>query len=171
MPAPLASLFLVLSLCAFVVQRPASAGMHFPITRVRVVSFHDSFHEGYCYDDRDIFVRIKKDGSTWINETQEQPSEVAPLIAQIMEPRAYKPPVYVLTDPEVSYGRFASLFKQISASSSDLHVGVITPQLDRELRQCPLGSICGLDWLDHRPSYSCIEFNVPPVRILRSPVH
>jgi biopolymer transport protein ExbD len=161
----MASLFLVLSLCALVVQRPASVGMHFPITRVRRVSLHD------CYDDRDIFVRIKKDGSTWINETQEQPSDVAPLIAQIMESRAYEPPVYVLTDPEVSYGRFASLFQQISASSSDLHVGAITPQLDRELRQCPLGSICGLDWSDHRPSYSCLAFNFPPVRILRSPVH
>jgi biopolymer transport protein ExbD len=160
----LVSLFLMLSLCAFVAQTPRSVGVHFPMTRVRTISFSD------CYDDRDIFVKMKKDGSIWINETQQQPGKLGPKIAEIMQSGRSQRVVYVLTDPEVPYGDFASSFNAISISATDLHVGVITPQLDGELRQCPLGSVCGLDWPDHGYLYSCVAFNIPPVYGLHSPV-
>jgi len=160
--APFASLFLVLSLCAFVVQRPVSMGVHFPMTRVRAISFND------CYDDRDIVVRIKGDGSTWINETPIRPEMLGPTMKIIMQNRSERD-TYVLTEPDVPYQRFVSAFDEISASASDLHVGVITPGLDRELQQCPPGSVCGLDWPDHGYKHSCLEFPILPVHVLTGP--
>lgn len=66
-----------------------------------------------------------------------------------MENRTEQKVVYVLPDRELWYGRFTDLYNEISNSTSDLYVGVITPQLDRELRQCPQGAVCGLDWPNH----------------------
>jgi biopolymer transport protein ExbD len=157
----MASLFLVLSLCAFVVQRPPSVGIHIPMTRVRAVPFSD------CFDDRDVFVRIDKDGSTWINQTRENPGKLGPVLAEIFQNRNEQRVVYVLPDPDVSFGEFADIYDKVASSTQDLHVGLITSQLTAQLEQCPLGSTCGFEWPDQRYSHSCLYFNIPPVPIPR----
>ena len=48
----MASLFLMLSLCAFVLQRPDSVGMHVPITKVRVHSYEEKVI--YMLPDPDV---------------------------------------------------------------------------------------------------------------------
>ena len=159
----LVCLFLVLSVFTLAVQTTASTGVYLPITRVRTISFND------CFDDRDIFVRLKKDGSTWINETLERPGKLGPTIAEIMQAGRTQRVVYVLTDPDVSFERFLSSYNEISTSASDLHVGVITTDIDRELRKCPPGSICGLDWPDHGYLHSCLVYEIQPIYILKSP--
>lgn len=87
-----------------------------------------------------------------------------------MENRTEQKVVYVLPDRELWYGRFTDLYIEISNSTSHLHVGVITPQLDRELRQSPQGAFCGLDWPKPWVAHSCVWFNITPVGILDSPV-
>jgi biopolymer transport protein ExbD len=151
----------MLSLCAFVVQRPASVGIHIPVTRVRTIPFSD------CFDDRDIFVQIHKDRSTWINQTRENPGKLGPVLSEIFQNRNEQRVVYVLPDPDVSFGEFADVYNKVALSTRDLHVGLITSQLKAQLDQCPLGSTCGFEWPDHGYTHSCLYFNIPPVRIPR----
>ncbi|MGD0832271.1 MAG: hypothetical protein ABR907_15120 [Terracidiphilus sp.] len=62
--APMASLFLVLSLCAFVVERPGAVGMRVPMIRVPDQSKNN------CSDpNRSVFLQLSNDGRYWINLT------------------------------------------------------------------------------------------------------
>ncbi|MGA2890871.1 MAG: hypothetical protein ABSE51_22850 [Terracidiphilus sp.] len=164
--APMASLFLVLSLCAFMLQGPrtvsGSVGMHVPTTRVRTIPLND------CFDGRDIFVKIHNDGNTTINETRKRPDELGQMIAEIMQNRDQRV-VYMLPDPDISFGEFADIYSRVASSTPDVHVGLITRQINKELRQCPEGSVCGLDWPDHGYANSCIFTPRPASMINHSP--
>jgi biopolymer transport protein ExbD len=164
--APMAGLFLILSLCAFVMQRPASVGMWVPMLRVREIPDYD------CPGvDRTIVVRLLKSGIIKINETDVLANELRARLAEIYENRQEKIlPVY--SDPEVSFGDFATFYANVVSSTSDLHIILRTRQLDAQLEQCSPYSSCGLDWPDH--SYlPCVYRNVSmaPVRILRHSRH
>ena len=76
--APMASLFLVLALCAFVGQRPGAVGMNLPIVQVRTVSYGDC--EGV---DRDIVVLLHKDGSYWLNEEKAPTGKLGSKLSEI----------------------------------------------------------------------------------------
>ena len=141
--APMASLFLVLSLCAFVLQRPVSVGMHVPITRVRISSTDE------CHGvDRQIVALLHKDGSTWLNEEHMRPDELHSELGDIFKNLKYK---YILmfADSDVSFGQFASFYDLVASSSTGLTVELRTRQLQSQLNECPLGSSCGLEWPDH----------------------
>jgi biopolymer transport protein ExbD len=158
----LASLFMVLSVFALVaVQSPVSAGIHIPITTVRTVPFS----ECDFVSDRSIVVQLRKDGSTWINETPESSEKLGPTLTEIYENRQEKV-VFVFSDPDVSFGEFASFYNTVDSSTSDLHIVLITRVLDKELRQCPPGSYCELD--RHGHTYvPCVWANIPLVRVPR----
>jgi len=161
----MASLFLMLSLCAFVVQRPDSVGMHVPITKVRVHSYKDCDF----LSDREIVIRLRKDGSTWINETRESPDKLRSVLAEIYDNREEKV-IYMLPDPDVSFQEFADIYNKAASSTSDLHIVLSTHRLDKELDQCPQGSSCGLEWPDN--TYEpCVWSNIRPVRIPRHTHH
>jgi biopolymer transport protein ExbD len=157
--APLASLFLVLSLCAFVVQRPPSVGIRVPITKIRTAPYN------VCpYVDRSIVVRLLKDGSYWINETLVPANELRPRLADIYENRAEKIlPVY--SDPDVTYGLFGDFYSEVESSTSNLHIILRTRGLEAQLQRCPAGMSCGLDWpgIDYTPC-SLPEL-LPPIPI------
>lgn len=160
--APMASLFLVLSLCAFVMHRPVSVGMYVPMARVRTVPFDDC--QGV---DRSIVVLLHKDGSTWLNETQMRPDGLRSELAEIYDNRKYKL-IYMFSDPDVSFGEFANFYNNVASSTRDLRIGLRTRQLETQLQQCPPGSSCGLDWPDH--TYTpCVgrRIQLLPVRIPR----
>jgi biopolymer transport protein ExbD len=91
----MASLFLMLSLCAFMVQRPASVGFRIPMVRLH----HDPL-EPYDCDGRTEFLRLTKDGKTWINETEIPADQVRQRVATLMEDRAERV-VYVVVDSEL----------------------------------------------------------------------
>jgi biopolymer transport protein ExbD len=157
--APLAGLFLLLTLCAFVLQRPGSAGMHLPITQVRAVPYDDC--EGV---DRDIVVLLHKDGSYWLNEEQVSSSELGLILGEIYEYRRYKL-IYMFVDPDVSYGEFARFYGKVASSTPGLRIGLRTRQMEAEFQQCPQGSSCSLEWTDHT-YIPCVERRIPP-----TPVH
>ena len=151
----LASLFLILSLCAFVVQRPASEGMLLPMLKVRPVPFKDCDF----VSDRSIIAQLHKDGGTWINETRENPDKFGPTLTEIYGTREERE-IYVFSEPDVSFGEFANFFNTVASSTSDLHIGLQTRQLQAQIHECPPGSYCELAWHD-RTYIPCVWANIP----------
>jgi len=127
----LASLFLILSLCAFVVQRPVSAGFRVPMVRI-----HHDPQEPYDCDGRPEFLRLTKDGRTWVNEAEIPGGQLASTVASLMENRAERV-VYVMVDSELSYGQFAGFLGKIAAATSDLHVVVVSGEVRRAFEKRP----------------------------------
>jgi biopolymer transport protein ExbD len=137
-----ASLFLILFVCAFVVQRPASVGIEVPVLRVRAIPIKD------CADvlsDRDVVIRIQNDGSTWINETKLNPNVLRETLAKIYEYRQEKF-VYMLVDREVPYSQFARIWGQAASSTPGLHIGLLTRQFTNQMKECSLESGCTEVW-------------------------
>jgi hypothetical protein len=136
--------------------------MYIPMTKVRVHSYKDCDF----LSDRSIIVQLRKDGSTWINETKEDPGKLRSVLAEIYEYRNDKF-VYLISDPEVSFGEFANFYNNVASSTDNLHIGLRTREIDREFMQCPQGSICALDWPDHEFSDPCVYSNIQLVLIPR----
>src|ERR1035438_3963718 len=157
----LASLFLIMSLLELGVLTPASVGLYIPVTTVRTVPFS----ECDFVSDRSIVVQLRKDGSIWINETPESSEKLGLTLAEIYEYRAEKV-IYMISDPDVPFGEFAKFYNTVNSSTSDLHIVWITRMLDKELRQCPPGSYCELDWHGHT-YVPCAWVNISPVRVPR----
>jgi len=153
----MASLFLVLSLCAFVVQRPASVGKHVSLPQVRKFPFTD-------YDcpflDRSIYIQLRKDGSYWINVTQVSHENLGHILTEIYENRAEKF-IYMVSDPDVSFGEFANFYSRVASSDSDLHIVLLTRQIQAQAEQCPFWTCCCLEWPDHTKAPS-VMIPIPP---------
>jgi hypothetical protein len=98
--------------------------------------------------DRWIVVLLHKDGSYWINEEQVPASELRTRLGKIYENREYKF-ILMFSDPDVSFGEFASFYNAVASSTSNLRIDLRTRQIQAELQQCPRGGSCGLDWPDH----------------------
>jgi biopolymer transport protein ExbD len=122
----MASLFLMLSLCAFMVQRPESVGFRIPMVRLH----HDPLRPYDC-DGRAEFLRLTMDGKTWINETEIPADQLRLRVATLMEDRAERV-VYVVVDSELSYGQFAEFLGSIEGATTDLHVVVVSGEIRRE---------------------------------------
>jgi biopolymer transport protein ExbD len=116
----MASLFLVLSLCAFVVQKPESVGIRIPMIRI-----HHDPHEPYDCGGRPVFVRLTRDGKSWINETEVTSNRLVPVVSALMENRAERV-VYVVVDSDLSYGQFVTFLDRIKGATDDLHVVVVS---------------------------------------------
>jgi len=158
----MASLFMVLSLCAFVVQRPESVGMMVPLVQVRAIP-----HKGCDFvSDRSIVAQLHKDRSYWINETHLSHEKLGPIITEIYETRAERV-IYIRSDPDVSYGEFANLYNTVDSSISNMHIVLMTPQMQSLIQQCPQGGVCELVWHDYAdiicgysPTFSPSTFRV-----------
>jgi biopolymer transport protein ExbD len=156
----MASLFLMLSLCAFMVQRPEPVGMHLLLPQVRAVPHEDCDF----LSDRSIVVRLHRNGNIWINETQVSHERLGPILTEIYENRAEKF-IYIVSDSDISYGEFANLYSSIVSSTNDLHIVLRTRQFDKEVLQCTQDSECGLFWSGHGFSGVCIYSLIPPVNV------
>jgi biopolymer transport protein ExbD len=135
--APLASLFVLLSLCAFVSRRKAAVGFNVPVLRLR------QRHPGKwvdCGETRTIVISLNGNGELHINQDQTTWENLTPTITKIME-HNNEPSVYVLADANVPYAQFTRLMDKIYSSTEGLQVGLISGELSR-------GSItpCGLEW-------------------------
>jgi biopolymer transport protein ExbD len=166
--APMAGLFLVLGLCAFIVREPqASTGLPMPIPRIRS---HSSNY--VCEDDRQIVVRITEDGRLWINQTGMTPVELKTALKRINEYRS-EHVAYLIAAPSTPYQKFADTFNVIRSSVTGMHVILITPRLQRyfeaiprpmtlkELKEYP---ICPLEWKENgyeAPSIYSVDAHPP----------
>jgi biopolymer transport protein ExbD len=145
----MASLFLVLSLCAFVAQRPPSVGMRLQMPRVQR---HADWRE--CEDDMPIFVIIHKNGDVFIRQTQENPSDLVLTIANIMANRESERAVYVIPDSDVPFSLVAGIYDKIASSATTLdapfHVFLVTERIKRYAESYDvhemLWGICDFEW-------------------------
>jgi biopolymer transport protein ExbD len=123
--APLAGLFLLLILCTFAGQRPASTGFLVPMIRL-----HHNPEEPSDCGGRSEFVRLTKDGKNWINDTEVPPDRLVSTVSDLMENRAERV-VYVVVDSDLSYGPFAEFLDKVAGSTTDLHVVLVSGQILR----------------------------------------
>lgn len=156
---PMASLFLVLVLCVFGVQKPPSVGIHLPLPKVRVHPYKDCDF----LSDRSIVLQLHKHGSTFINETRVSHEELRSILVEIYENREERV-IYILPDSDVSFWEFADIYNKVASSINGLHIVLSTKLLDGELHQCPEGSSCGLDWPDHT-YIPCVWSNIRTVHV------
>ena len=127
--APVASLFLILTLCTFAVQRPRSVGIRIPMIRL-----HRNPLESTDCGGRAEFIRLTKDGRTWINEIEVPANRIATAVSVLMENRAERV-VYVVVDSDLSYGQFAEFLGKIKDATTDLHVVVISGTILRAFEE------------------------------------
>jgi len=123
--APMASLFLILLVFGLIDWRPASVGFRVPMIRLH----HDPNEPSDC-GGRAEFVRLTKDGRTWINSEEIPAGQVQAAVAAQMANRAERV-VYVVADSELSYGQFASFLDRVSGATSDLHVVLVSGEIRR----------------------------------------
>ncbi|MGA2809204.1 MAG: hypothetical protein ABSE87_13815 [Terracidiphilus sp.] len=127
--AQLASLFLVLVLCTFEVRRPGSVGFRIPMLRI-----HRTAQNEFDCEGRFEFLRLTRDGKTWVNSTEIPASQVRPTVATLMENRAERV-VYVVGDSELPYGQFAKFLDSIEGATEDLHVVVVSGEIRRQFEE------------------------------------
>jgi hypothetical protein len=78
----MASLFLMLSLCAFMVRRPASTGIQIPMIRLPEQSRND------CSDpNRIVYFRLAQDGTVWLSSTEIPTDRLTMIVEEVMENR------------------------------------------------------------------------------------
>jgi biopolymer transport protein ExbD len=126
--APVAALFLILVLCVFGVQRPPSVGFRIPMIRI-----HHNPQEISC-DGRFEFLRLTRDGRTWINEAEIPVEQLRQKVAALMEDRAERV-VFVIVDSDLSYGQFTAFLDRIEGSADGLHVVVVSGEIRREFER------------------------------------
>src|SRR5271169_6761579 len=124
---PLAGIFLILILCTFAMRKPVSTGIRIPVIRLH----HDPNEPTDC-GGRSEFIRLTRDGRTWINEDEIPRDQLVPKIAELMESRVERA-VYVVVDSEMSYGQFAEFLGQVAGAATDLHVVVVSGEVRRAL--------------------------------------
>jgi hypothetical protein len=136
--APMASLFLTLSLCVAGIGSRTPAGIRFPLLRMR------ASHSGLCGDDRVVVVSLRQGGDLKINQNRITWDALAPTIARIMQYRAERV-IYVLPYSEISYTEFANLMDKVAGSTTDLHIALLSGNLRRTMKEHRFDT-CDLDW-------------------------
>jgi biopolymer transport protein ExbD len=117
---PLASLFLVLLVCVFAIQRPRSAGIRVPMMRVRPAPLTNCAFNGFT-------VYLRSDGKIAGGKRQDVvPRET--ILSRIKEAgdNIQDDTIFVITDPDVSYGEFAELIADIRNVAPPDHIAVVT---------------------------------------------
>jgi len=99
-----------------------------------MVRIHRTYQNEFSCDGRFEFIRLTKDGKTWINEAEIPVNQVRQRVAALMEDRAERV-VYVVVDSELSYGQFAEFLGKIVGATDDLHVIVISGEIRREFEK------------------------------------
>jgi len=162
----MASLFLVLTLCAFVLQRPVSAGVNMPLAKVVEIPAEKCFSG---LSDRDIVLQIKNDGTTRINETDLEPATIRERLSEIYENREERF-LFLLVDPNVPYREFADVYDQAASSTPGLQIGLLTRQLRNDVDNCPEGSGCTIQWPNEPGNIYCRNLFRPVLVPLHSPL-
>jgi biopolymer transport protein ExbD len=116
---PLASLFLILLLCVFARQRPASIGVRMPLLRLRPP------RQDISCDGRWVFVELLDDGTTEVNLEPVPPQNLRAMVGKLMEAHAERV-VYLVPSRGISYARFVETLAALQESAPGTHVGVLS---------------------------------------------
>jgi hypothetical protein len=136
---PLASLFLILLVCAFAIQRPASVGVRVALLRLRQPD------QNFTCDGRWVFVELLDDGTTEVNLKAVPPQDLSAIVGKMMETRAERA-VYLVPSPGISYARFIETYLALQGSAPDTHVGVLTKTVRDAFNGTSTASPCDLVW-------------------------
>ena len=152
--APLAALFLLLTLYFSAAHRPQpQVGLRVPMMKLK------QHPAGYvCEDDIQIMARLTADGRMWINWTQISPNDMQLRLAEIFKGRNERV-VGVMVDQTISYARFAAFLSLVNSTMPDTHVILLTPALQRRfidpnivrIRDEPWAYVppCDLEWKEN----------------------
>jgi biopolymer transport protein ExbD len=116
----MACLFLILILCLFEVQRPASAGILIPMMHTRAEPLSNCEFNGFT-------VYLRSDGMlSGRSRDQEVSRDV--ILSRIRDARGgmQDETIFVIADPEVPYGDFAALIADIHHAAPADHIAVVT---------------------------------------------
>jgi hypothetical protein len=127
----LASLFLILCLCAFVARRPEAAGIRF-----RLYPLHPEVNDSGVCNARAIVLWLTHDGRMWINETEIPRAELTTKLDEIYENRVERR-AYVVADSDVSFQQFADYLSRIAATRPKLDYVLLSGDLLREAENGP----------------------------------
>jgi biopolymer transport protein ExbD len=127
----LASLFLILCLCAFVVRSPEAAGTRFHLYPLQP----EANASGGC-NSRAIILWLADDGRIWINETEIPRAELTARLDDIYEDRIVRR-AYVFADSDVSFQQFADYLRRIAATRPKLDFVLVSGDLRSEVNREP----------------------------------
>jgi biopolymer transport protein ExbD len=99
-----------------------------------VIRLHHNPNEPTDCGGRVEFVKLTKDGRTWINDTEVSSNRLAPTISALMENRAERI-VYVVGDSDLSYGQFVEFLGKVKNATTDLHVVVVSGEILRAFEE------------------------------------
>ena len=117
---PLASLFLILLVCVFPVQRTPPVGIRVPMMRVRQTPLANCAFNGFT-------VYLRSDGKIAGGKREDVVLRET-MLSRIKEARdnIQDDTIFVITDPDVSYGQFAELIADIHNVAPPDHIAVVT---------------------------------------------
>jgi hypothetical protein len=134
----LASLFLILWLCAFAPLRPAAAGIH-----LHIYPLHPEGEVSYQCNASSIVLYLARDGRMRINETQIPPAELTARLNEVFDYRVVRR-AYVVAASDVSYGQFVDYLNRIAATEPKLDVVLLSGDLRREAEhEQTFNGLCG----------------------------
>jgi biopolymer transport protein ExbD len=136
--APITCLFLILILCVFAAQ-PVSTGIAIPVMRLRSTRMLS------CGGNRrDIFIRLRADGKTKINQSEIDPKDLRSRVSTIMDTRAVRV-VFLVPESGISYDRFVQSLDELNKAATEMHIAVLSGSLRDEYFQRGLQP-CDIEW-------------------------
>jgi biopolymer transport protein ExbD len=123
--APIAGLFLVLTMVIVANPRPPACGVPFDLLR-----------EGSsdCGDGRPVVIHWGPDGQVWLNEDGIGVQRAPQIVAEIMASRAEKA-VFLLPGTEASVQEVADLAARLHSTVDGLRIGVVTNRQRESITQ------------------------------------
>jgi len=118
--APMASVFMILILCVFVVEQPVSTGILIPMMRARAEPLQFCELNGFT-------VYLHSDGRL-AGGSRDDVESRGVLLSRIREARdqIQDHTIFVITDPDAIYGDLASLVADIHHVAPPDHIAVVT---------------------------------------------
>ena len=116
----MAALFLILLVCVFTIERPTSMGIRISMMRIRSVPLTNCAFNGFT-------VFLRSDGKIAGGDRDDMVSR-ATMLSRIKEARdnIQDGTIFVITDPDVPYGRFVELIADIHTAAPPDRMAVVT---------------------------------------------
>lgn len=137
-----AALFMLLSLCIFLVQSPPSMGFRVPLLRLR--------HQVHPTCDGDWeFVELLDDGTTRINGNQIRQENLALHVSNNMATKAERL-IYVVPSSGIPYSRLLETMSTLKQAVPDMHIDVLLSGEVRDAYRRPflkrIDLPCDIEW-------------------------
>jgi biopolymer transport protein ExbD len=121
MAAPLASIFLILSLCAFRIKPQHTSGEQIFLTHS--IREYSGFND--CEDNHRIVVRLETNHNFSINGYRSPLARLPTVLSQVLQ-YSQNSYIWLLSDADVSMTEFANSLNAIHSASSTAHIFLMT---------------------------------------------